>query len=170
MKLRWYVYYTFPKSEFVVKKEFEKANFEVFLPLRKVKRQWSDRVKIIDVPLFPNYIFIRSISEDIYNIIRHPKIIKYVAFEGRPASLKDEEILLMRKFTNNNNNIEIDLSVMIGNKVRIISGPLLGLTGTLIERKGSNRFGIKLHELSQTLSIEIKLENVELMEANEFCL
>jgi len=159
--MKWFVYYTYPKSERVIKNEFENKNFEVFLPLYKVKRQWSDRIKVLEVPLFSNYIFIKSIKHDIYTIIKHPKIIRYVAFAGQPAFLKEEEICALQKFISYSNDIEIDLSIMVGNKVKIKSGPLKGLTGILIEKKGSKRFGIRLSELSQTVSVEIGLENIE---------
>jgi transcription antitermination factor NusG len=159
--MNWFIYYTYPKAEKAILKEFEKSNFEVFLPLIKVKRKWSDRIKILDTPLFPNYIFIKSNKEDIYKIIKHPKIVKYVAFEGRPAVLKDEEICLIRKLSNNYNDIKTEGAILVGDKVKIKTGSLEGFTGTLIEQKGSTRFGIKLHELNQTISIEISLENIE---------
>jgi len=159
--MEWFIYYTYPKAEKAISKEFEKKNVEVFLPLTKIKKKWSDRTKTIDAPLFPNYIFIKSNKEYIYTIIKHPKIVKYIAFEGRPAVLKDEEICLIRKFLNHCKNIILDQSITVGDKVKIKSGPLEGFTGTLIEQKGSTRFGIKLHELNQTISIEIDLESVE---------
>lgn len=159
--MNWFIYYTYPKAEKLLLKEFEKANFEVFLPLTKINRKWSDRIKALDVPLFPNYIFIKSDRNEIYRIIKHPKIVKYVSFEGRPAVLKDEEICMIRKFLNNYNVIKTEGAILVGDRVKIKSGPLQGFTGTLIEQKGSTRFGIKLHEFNQTISIEINLESVE---------
>jgi transcription antitermination factor NusG len=158
--LNWFIYYTYPKAERVIKKELEKSDLEVFLPLHKIKRQWSDRVKQLEVPLFSNYIFVKSSKNTIYNIIKHPKIVKYVAFEGRPAILKDEEICLIQKFIDIGMSIESDRSIMVGDMVKIKTGPLQGLTGILIEKKGSKRFGIKLRELNQTLSIEINIDNL----------
>jgi len=159
--MEWFIYYTYPKSERIVKNEFEKRNFEVFLPLIKIKRIWSDRIKELEVPLFSNYIFIKSNKCDIYKIIKHPKIVKYLAFEGKPSVLKDEEIICIKKFLNNSNDIAIGSRIMGGDCVKIISGPLKGLTGKLIETKNSKRFEIYLTELKQTMSIGICLENVE---------
>lgn len=161
MLLEWFVYYTYPKAERVIKEEFQKANFEVFLPIHTINRQWSDRVKSLEVPLFPNYIFIKSSKNEIYNIIRHPKIVKYVAFDGRPAVLKDKEVYIMQEISSNHKHIEIDYSLMIGEKVKIISGPLQGCIGTLIEKRGSKRFAIKLYELHQTMSFEIDIDSFE---------
>jgi transcription antitermination factor NusG len=167
MLLEWYIYYTYPKSERIIKKEFDTSNFEVFLPLHKVQRQWSDRVKILEVPLFPNYIFIRSRKNDIYSIIKHPRIVKYVAFEGRPARIKDEEIFLIQKLLSTGNNIKIDSSITVGDKVKIKMGPLQGFTGVLVEKKGSKRFGIKLSEFNNIISIEVELGDLERVGASE---
>lgn len=163
----WYIYYTYPKVERILRDYFNKANFEVFLPLHKVKRQWSDRVKVLEVPLFTNYIFIKSDKHDIYNIIKHPKIIKYVAFGGCPAYLKEDELCLIKKITNNCHNIEIDPTIRTGDMVKIKSGSLKGLTGILLEKKGSKRFGIRIYELNQTLSIEINIDLLEKVEIRE---
>lgn len=161
MLQEWFVYYTYPKAERAIKRELERGDYEVFLPLQKINKQWSDRIKQLEVPLFPNYIFIRSKKSEIYSIIKHPKIVKYISFEGRPGILKDEEVLIIKKLANCSSKIEIDTSITTGDKVRIKSGPLEGLYGTLIEKKNGMRFGIKLNELNHTISVEIELKNVE---------
>jgi transcription antitermination factor NusG len=159
MSLAWYVFYTFPKAEKVIKHELERVNFEVCLPVQKVIRQWKDRKKELEVPLFPNYIFVKTFKEQIYDIINFPKIVRYVAFEGRPAELKEEEINFM-KSAGKCGNIYLS-NLRKGDKIRIKSGILEGYEGMLVECDGKKRFGLLLREINQTIMVDFNNTSFE---------
>jgi len=153
MVLNWYVFYTFHKSEKAIKQELEKVNFEVCLPLQKVTRQWKDRKKEIEIPLFPNYIFVKTLKAQVYHILNYPKIVKYVAFDGRPATLREEEIDFIRSAGKCGN---IYLShLKKGDKIRLTSGILRGYEGVLVECDGKKRFGLLLKEINQMIFVDL---------------
>jgi transcription antitermination factor NusG len=160
MLLEWYVFYTFPKAEKVIKQELEKSNFQVCLPLQKVTRQWKDRKKVLEMPLFPNYIFVKTIKSNVYHIVNHPKIVKYLAFEGKPAKLKDEEI----EFINSVCKFESEICITPfrkGDRIRINGGVLNGYEGILTEVKGKKTFGFHLKEVNQMLWVDISKVRIE---------
>jgi transcription elongation factor/antiterminator RfaH len=168
MLLEWYIFYTFPKAEKVIKQELERRNYDVCLPLQKVIRQWKDRKKIIETPLFPNYIFVKTIKTQIYHIAANPKIIKFVAFEGKPAKLKEADIEFIKSACQCG---DVYLSnVKKGDKIRINSGLLRGHEGVLVESDGKKRFGLLLKEISQMIIIDLnktkfeKLNSVAVLE------
>jgi transcription antitermination factor NusG len=154
MSLEWFIFYTYPKSEKVIKKELEKFNYQIYLPLQKVQRQWKDRKKTIEVPLFSNYIFVRTLRENIYHILDFPKIVKYVAFEGKPATLKERDLDFINTACSYNLNISVS-NLKKGEKIRIKSGVLKGYEGILIEHDGRKRFGLQLKEMNQIAFIDL---------------
>jgi transcription antitermination factor NusG len=168
-KVKWYTAYTLPKFEKKVSAELSKRNIEAYLPLQKVVRQWSDRVKKIEVPLFPNYIFIKTTELNRREAISVRGICKFVSFDGRPAVIADEDISAIKKLSNENPEVEANL--IEGSNVRIMRGPLAGLTGVLYSKKGKNRFGLRIETIKQTLSLEVPvsfLEEITSATFNEF--
>lgn len=155
MLYKWFIFYTGPKAEKFLKNELEKENYEVCLPLQKVHRQWKDRKKILDIPLFPNYIFVKTAKENIYHILHFPKIVKYVAFDGRPATLGEEEIKFINKACQYN-NVTFLSELRKGDKIRINSGILKGYEGILIEADGKKWFGLQLKEFKKIVYINIE--------------
>jgi transcription antitermination factor NusG len=153
MTLEWFVFYTFPKAEKVIKKELEKVNLEVCLPLQKVTRQWKDRRKVLEIPLFPNYIFVKTFKSQVYHIVNNPKVVRYVAFEGRPATLKEEEVDFIR-YAGQCNNIYLS-HLKKGDKIRISSGVLQGYEGILAECDGKKKFGLVLKEINQMIFVDL---------------
>ncbi len=156
----WYVFYTYPKSEKALKQELEKVRYEVFLPLQKVTRQWKDRKKIMEWPLFPNYIFVKTAKEQVYHILNYPKIIRYVSFEGRPATLSEEEIILISEAIKIDQNICLT-SWQKGDRIQIKEGILKDYEGILSEIKGKRNFGFYLKEVKQMIWIDITKIKIE---------
>jgi transcription antitermination factor NusG len=159
MALEWYVFYTFHNAEKVIKQELEKVKFEVCLPLQKITRQWKDRKKEIEIPLFPNYIFVKTLKAQVYHIINNPKIVRYIAFDGRPATLKEEEIDFI-KSAGKCGNIYLS-HLKKGDKIRITSGLLRGYEGVLVECDEKKRFGLFLKEINQMIMVDLNNNKFE---------
>ena len=158
-QLQWYAAYTFPKFEKKVHLELINRNVEAYLPLQKVFRQWSDRIKKIEVPLFPNYIFIKTEDVESRELVRIHGISNFVSFEKKPATISDEDITIIRKLESE--NLEVEPSLVEGTLVKVIRGPLAGLRGRLYSRKGKFRFGVRVDMIKQSLSVEIPAAYVE---------
>lgn len=159
--LNWYIFYTYPNYEKKVQKLLSQKNIHCFLPLQKVWRQWSDRKKSIEVPLFPNYIFIKTTAHERHNALKTNGVVKSVSFDGKPVILPEKDISVIQKLVTENIEISNDRIFAKGNKIRIIDGPFYGLQGYLFEQKGKTRFGLKLESMEHSISIEISTSMIE---------
>jgi transcription antitermination factor NusG len=88
----WYLLYTFPNHEKKVHKISNQKNISCFLPTQKIVRQWRDRKRILDVPLFPNYLFVYTTNTERLQLLDIPGASKFVSFEGKPVVLMEKVI------------------------------------------------------------------------------
>lgn len=142
-----------------VSHELSRRNIEVYLPLQKVLRQWTDRIKKLNVPLFPNYVFVRPNNSSSSYIRNIKGVCNFVSIEGKPATISDNDIKTIKLLELENPQLESGL--VEGCEVRIIRGALAGLKGTLFSRKGQNRFCLRVETIKQTLSLEIAAAYLE---------
>ena len=159
---KWYVLYTYPRAEKVVCMDLAGKNYEVFLPLTKTLRVWKNRQKkTIEYPLFPNYIFVRTFSSELFTLKKAPKIAAYLFNGDKPACISEKEINTIKEILDFEINVSVEAGFRQGDEVRIIRGPLSGHKGILIQEKGKSRFGIRLKEINHTVLVEIKIDELE---------
>ena len=149
----WYVVYTYPKKEQKIYTDLIRQKVTTYLPLHKVVRRWSDRLKELTVPLFPNYIFVQICDNQRVNVLRVAGVSRFIAFDGRPTIISDEEIEMIRRLENA--PVEVEPHLINGDRVQIMQGPFAGLEGVLFKKQGKERFGLRLDGLRQVLSIDI---------------
>ena len=158
----WYLLYTNPRAEKKTEIELRFLGYEVYLPLHKTLRQWSDRKKMVEVPLFNSYLFVYTeLERHYYPILNVPGIVKFVNFEKKPALVDPREIELIRLMLGNIEGLEnVTASEPIepGEEVEIIAGPLIGTKGKMIEHKGKNKILIELNSIQQSLAVTISVE------------
>ena len=85
-----------------------KRGYEVYLPLIKTLRQWSDRKKKVEVPLIPSYIFVRVNSREYHEVIKTPGAVAFVTFEGKAARISENQMDTLKSAVDNSLNIEVD--------------------------------------------------------------
>jgi transcription antitermination factor NusG len=121
----------FQKAEKQVKISLDRMSVVSFLPLQKVTRIWSDRKKQLELPLFPNYIFIYTSSRDRYKSLQIKSILNYVSFAGKPATVPENVIVSLQKILSENIQLteESFSSDTIGMPVLITEGPFTGIEG-----------------------------------------
>lgn len=154
---KWLVFYTKSRWEKKVKQYLEKFGFEPFLPIHKVLRQWSDRKKKVEVPLFNSYIFVHDYEHRIRDILQIPGISWNIRHNGRPAVLRQEEKDMIERFINSGLFMEafsID-NVAPGDKVRVIDGPLRGAVGVLSGDYSDEKFIVVLDGIDQAIKVSI---------------
>ena len=121
--VNWYALYTKSKSEKKVNQRLLDLGFETYLPLRKQLKQWSDRRKLVEIPLINSYIFVRTLQSKLLDIVKVEGVSRYISFSGRPVVVRDVEIDMMKEFLSSNSEIEvIDGLVQIGKLVKIKKG------------------------------------------------
>jgi len=150
----WYVLYTHSRAEKKVTKRIEELAMDSFLPLHTISRQWSDRVKKVEVPLFPNYVFAYTKEDNIPKLMRVEGVACLLSFGGKWATIREQEIVTIRQIVNTGQQIQIEKGqIRKGQRIRICKGNLAGVEGVLVEESGKNRFLLAIDSLDQLLSI-----------------
>ncbi len=168
MNPRWYALYTRPKFEKKVTELLQEAGYEVWLPLQTVVRQWSDRKKKIEVPLFNSYVFIHADRSELYNAVQTDGVAKTVHFNGEPAAIRDEQIDMIRKILIGPDAFDVrERSYNRGDKVRVVEGPLKGSTGRWINWRGKKRVCMELEQLHKVILVEVPAVFIEKIATDE---
>lgn len=150
----WYVLYTYPQYEKKVFESLLKSKCETFLPTHKVKRVWSDRIKQIQVPLFPNYVFVRLKADERFKVLDVRGVCRFISCGGIPVKVSDKEINIIEKMAQAK-NLTAEERFIPGDKVYIEGGAFDGIEGQIINKNGKNRFFVEISSLKQYLSVDI---------------
>lgn len=133
MSKKWYAVYTKPRWEKKVDKLLIEKGMESYCPLQKIQRQWSDRKKIVEEPLFKSYVFVRIADEEQTEMRMVNGVVNFVYWMGKPAIIKDREINIIKKFLNEYDNVEVErVEIEPNNKVFINSGALMDKEATVL--------------------------------------
>src|SRR2546425_10310061 len=152
---QWYAVYTRPRHEKRVFQELAEKKIEAFLPTYKVRRRWSDRYKVIDEPLFKNYLFVNvDYDRRYYDTLRPYGAVAFVSFDGQPAQIPQEEIESIRRLVTCELPYQPHPYLKVGRRGRVRSGPLKGGEGILIRKKRLARLVLSINLLQQTVSTE----------------
>ena len=151
----WIAVYTKSRHEQIVVNELNKKNIESYCPMFKERRQWSDRKKWVHFPLFRSYVFANiEINENIY-VLQTIGVIKIVKFQEKISIIPDQVIDNMKNIIEGGYNIEQADYFIKGDEVCVVSGPLKGLDGVVLDLRGANKIIIKIESIQQAFSVEI---------------
>ena len=130
--------------------------------MREILSRWKDRKKRIWIPLFPGYIFVNQIDtpENRYRVLNVPGAVRFVGHEGRPEPIPEDQILSVRRFLEASISIDPYPYLRVGRRVEIIAGPLKGIVGILVYKKGRFRFVLQVDLIRQAVSVEIDASDV----------
>ncbi len=133
---KWLAIYTRPRWEKKVNHLLIEKGLESYCPLNKVRRKWSDRYKIVEEPLFKSYVFVKVSDEDRTNVRMTEGAINFVYWDGKPAIVKEKEIIAIRKFLNEYENVEArPVKLKVDQRVRITAGTLMDKEGKVVDIK-----------------------------------
>jgi len=122
--MNWYVVYTKPKWEKKVAEQLIKSGIECYCPLITQVRQWSDRKKKIEVPLFNSYVFVQLEESQRNSVFSASGVVRYLFWLGKAAIVRDEEISVIKKWLDNADGADILVeSIKIGDAIKLESGP-----------------------------------------------
>ena len=137
-KNQWYVLYTTPRAEKQVEQRLVAPGVEVYLPVHLSPRKWADRVKLIEVPLFSSYIFVKTTDPELRKLLKVPGVVRIVFHAGSPAVIRDREIIAIRSFLEKAK--ERELVHTIGEDLLIACGPLKDISGKVKKINKSHLF------------------------------
>ena len=158
----WFAIRVKSRSEKKVYSDLTDQGIETYLPLQRRLRQWSDRKKWVEMPLISGYVFVYISRKEYELVLRVYNVVCYVYFEGKAAVIREQDIHLLKRMLG---QAEVELEVTEeqlkpGQVVEIISGPLCGIVGELIEFKGKNKVALRIPPLGYTVLVEAPGKNL----------
>lgn len=159
---KWHVLYSKPRSEKKLDESLTKKGFESWCPLNKVQKQWSDRKKIVEEPLFKSYVFVKISDTDRTEILMTPGALNFVYYLRKPATIRDVEIETIKLYLQETDvKIEIVDAGIIkqDTKVKIRQGIFLDAEGTVL-RTGKKKVYVLIESLGTVMVVEFKAEHL----------
>lgn len=154
--MTWYVLYVKANCERQVAEMLREMNIEVYFPLIKETRQWSDRKKKVEVPLFKSYVFVRLVEKNRRMVFDVPGVVRYVFWLGKPAVVREAEIDTIKNWLENECIDEISISRwVIGEEITLEKGPFKNRKA-LVQEVGKTRLRLVLKGLGIIVTAKIK--------------
>lgn len=163
-ELHWYVVHVRSRHEFSVTERLVKSGIDAFLPTVERLSRWKDRTKLIAFPLFPGYLFVNIPTSNAIKltVLKTAGVVRFIGLTpGDPEPVPAEQILSLQILVESKEAIDPYPYLREGNRVKIKSGPLSGVEGMLIERKGIHHLVLAVDILQQGVSIQIEASSVE---------
>lgn len=159
----WYAVYTKPRWEKKVAQLLEERGIENYCPLNRVIKQWSDRKKVVLEPVFKSYVFVKIDERIKWDLKKVNGILNFVYWLGKPAVIKEEEIITIKKFLNEFGEVQVEEQnhLTVNSKVRIKQGVMMNYHGMLIELSG-NKARVRIDSMGISLNAQFDKKNLEI--------
>jgi transcription antitermination factor NusG len=157
----WWALYTRHQHEKTVADILSAKGFEVFLPLYESMRRWKDRNKMLSLPLFPCYVFVRGGMNRRLQVVTTPGVHMVLSNGESAAIIPDAEIQAIRTTVEGPFQVEPHPFLKCGERVRVKRGPLLGVEGVLVRKKNLYRLVLSVEMVAQSIAVEIDASDVE---------
>ncbi|MDX2048292.1 MAG: UpxY family transcription antiterminator [Chitinophagaceae bacterium] len=159
-KKKWYALYTKPRWEKKVHAMLEAKDITSYCPLNKVSKKWSDRMKVVEEPLFKSYVFVQLAENEKTEVRMTEGVLNFVYWLGKPAIVKDDEILTIKLFLNEYQDVEaLPLEIKPFDTVQVQRGILMGHKGK-VNRVLHNRIEVVIESLGYKLVAYLDKSNI----------
>lgn len=153
---KWFAVYTSPRAEKKVAERLAKAGIDYYLPLFKQLKKWSDRKKWVEEPLFKSYMFVKISESEYFKVLNTLGIVRYITFSGKAVPVPENDIDIIRKLLiEYPDELEAVDNLEAGTPIEIIAGPMMGVTGELVDYRGEKRASIRVEYINQSILISI---------------
>jgi transcription antitermination factor NusG len=158
----WFALQIRHSHDFIVPTLLTAKGYEILAPVYHCRRQWSDRIKEIDAPLFPGYVFCRfdPTSHSAGPVVTTPGVLKILGFGGKPEALDEREIESVRLAAEYGLSPRPCEYLSMGSRIRIARGPLTGVDGILKRVKNKELLVISVSMLQRSISVEIERSSI----------
>ncbi len=167
LEWRWYVLHTRSRFEKVVHEGLFKKSHEVFLPQIRVRSRRRDRRVMLDVPLFPGYVFIRSNLHPNHHldILKTVGAVRLIGNKDLPVPVPNETIESLKIMVSRDSSIQTGNRLRKGDRVMVVQGPFTGVVGTFAHYRGIGRVVVHIEALGQYASVEVNEDDIEALPA-----
>jgi len=158
---KWLVVYTKPRWEKKVNTSLVNKGIEAYCPLNKVRRKWSDRMKTIEEPLFKSYVFVKVEDAGMTEVRFVDGVLNYVYWNGKPAIVREEEIIEIKKFMSEYEDVEVSsIELKPADAVVLNAGVMMGATGRVMRMMGNNTVEVRIDSLGFILTAKFDKKTV----------
>jgi len=147
---KWFVLFTKPRHELKVTDRLVGLELQAYTPTRIEVRQWSDRIKKVNVPLLPSMVLVCLLEKEVPTVFEVPGVVRFLFEHGKRASVSNEEVLAMRCYLENTYKVP-KKELKVGDTVKV---PLSGEKGTILSVKGKKCLA-QLHKLGAVVSFQL---------------
>lgn len=160
---KWYALYTKPRWEKKVSKLLDLNGIECWCPLKKTEKQWSDRKKIVEEPLFTSYVFVNiNIESERTKVLMTEGILNFVYYVGKPAVIRNEEVVIIKKYLAEKEaiiSVQSISSLDENTRIKVNHGVFMDNTGIVL-KTGKKKVYVKLESLDQVLIVEFPIHHL----------
>jgi len=160
-ELPWFALQVRTRHETAIAGFLDAKGYEQFVPIYKVQKRWSDRVKVTEAPFFPGYLFCRFDPQHRLPILKTPGVIQVVGFNRIPTPIAETEIHAIQTLMASGLATQPWPFLAVGDRIRIDSGPLRGLDGIVVKLKDNRRLVVSVTLLRRSVAVEIDSALVE---------
>lgn len=159
----WYAVQTRSRHEKLVVRQLEGQGFVTFLPISRQMREWSDRRKLVEFPLFPGYAFVQMIyrPEDRLRVLQTEGVVSFVGTNGQGIAIPEKQIEHIQTLLANKVPLESHPFLKVGQRVRIRSGSLNGTEGILVGHDSDRALVISVELIQRSVSIRLQGYEIE---------
>lgn len=161
---KWYALYTKPRWEKKINAVLQKKGIDSWCPLQKVQRQWSDRKKIVEEPLFKSYVFVHIAEAERLRVLQTDGVLNFVYYLSKPAIIRNEEIDLIKSYLS-----QKDVTIAVQSidslekdmRIRITQGVFMNQEGVVMRASGKRKVYVSLESLGQVMMVEFSVDHLE---------
>ena len=154
--MNWYVVYTKPKWEKKVAEKLGQIGIECYCPIITQVKQWSDRKKKVEVPLFNSYVFVQLKDSDRNSVFQIAGVVRYLFWLGKTAIVRDEEIKSIKESLKASNIAEVSVtSIQVGDRIKLESGAFSNQSA-IVQEVSNTHYILVLESLGCVLKIKYK--------------
>jgi transcription antitermination factor NusG len=151
----WFALQVWTQHENSVARILAQQGIETLSPNKRVWRRWRDRTQACEIPLFPGYVFAKFDPERKFPVVITPKVQSIVGFGKNPAPISESEIAAVRKIADCGLDVGSGPALTAGESVRIVAGPLAGVSGVLTEKRSVMRLVVSVQMINRSISVEV---------------
>ena len=152
---KWIAVYTKSRHEKVVIQELENKNIEAYCPIFKERRQWSDRKRWVEFPLFRSYVFAKIELKNSLYVLQAMGVHHIIKFQGNISIIPNEIIQNIKSMIDGGFTIEQVEYFVKGDEVIVVDGPLKGMDGIVVKIKNENKLVLKVAAIQQAIAVQI---------------
>lgn len=159
----WHALYVNSRAEKKIGDTLLAKNMEAYVPLIKTMRQWSDRKKLVEIPLMNGYVFVNISQQEQDQVLQTRGVVSFVKSEGKVAVIRTLEIDRLKQLVKLGYQLEagtISKTYKEGDKVKITSGSLKGIEGYVLESRGATEIDVVLESIGQCIRVKLPKELV----------